>query len=139
MTMTASRRARAIARGRYDFSSSSMPASTSTTSTISGRSFSFGDPEPIMSRRELIDYLECWNNGRYYEPPIPMAALTRAENVSPHHASAIGYKVKQLAKDFIPHRLLDRATFAAWARTTTPSPATAISRWCRTGSAASRG
>jgi PBSX family phage portal protein len=115
MTMTASRRARAIARGRYDFSSSSMPASTSTTSTISGRSFSFGDPEPIMSRRELIDYLECWNNGRYYEPPIPMAALTRAENVSPHHASAIGYKVKQLAKDFIPHRLLDRATFAAWA------------------------
>lgn len=115
MTKNASIRARAMARGRYDFSAGAPQTMTVEAKGSSARSFSFGDPEPVMSRRELIDYLECWNNGRYYEPPIPMAALTRAENVSPHHASAIAYKVKQLAKDFIPHRLLDRPTFTALA------------------------
>lgn len=115
MSKTASLRARARARGRYDFSAAMAPSTAVTQSLHGARSFSFGDPEPILSRRELIDHLECWTNGRYYEPPIPMAALTRAENVSPHHASAIAYKVKQLTKDFIPHRLLDRPTFSAWA------------------------
>lgn len=80
------------------------------------RTFSFGDPEPIMSRRELIDHIDCWHNGRYYHPPIPMGALTRAANVSPHHSSAIEYKLLQLTRDFIPHPLLDRFTFEGWAR-----------------------
>ncbi len=107
-------RARALARGRSNqqvIEGEVLPAAARP----GGRSFSFGDPEPVMSRRELIDYLECWNNGRWYEPPIPLGALTRAEHVSPHHASAIHYKVNQLTKDFIPHPLLDRPTFKAWA------------------------
>lgn len=84
--------------------------------SIGVKSFGFGDPEPIMSRRELIDHIDCWHNGRYYHPPIPMGALTRAANVSPHHSSAIEYKLLQLVKDFIPHPLLDRFTFEGWAR-----------------------
>lgn len=79
------------------------------------RSFTFGDPEPVMSRRELIDHLECWNNGRYYEPPIPLGALTRAVNVSPHHSSALEYKRLQLVRDFIPHPKLDAMTFEGFA------------------------
>lgn len=114
MRTSALPRARALARTRIDMSSRAIEGEV-LPPAASSRSFAFGDPEPILSRRELIDYLECWNNGRWYEPPIPMGALTRAENVSPHHASAIAYKVKQLAKDFIPHPLLDRQTFAAWA------------------------
>lgn len=109
-------RARALARGRSDMNRQVIEGEVlPAAARPGGRSFSFGDPEPVMSRRELIDYLECWNNGRWYEPPIPLGALTRAEHVSPHHASAIHYKVRQLAKDFIPHPLLDRMTFKAWA------------------------
>ena len=26
--------------------------------------FSFGDPSPVLSGREVFDYLECWFNGR---------------------------------------------------------------------------
>lgn len=95
-----------------------MEASTTDAASEGGgvRSFSFGDPEPVMSRRELIDHIECHHNGRYYHTPIPMGALTRAANVSPHHSSAIEYKLLQLVKDFIPHPLLDRFTFEGWAR-----------------------
>jgi hypothetical protein len=32
--------------------------------------FTFGEPEPVHNRRELIDMAECWHNGRWYEPPI---------------------------------------------------------------------
>lgn len=80
------------------------------------RSFSFGDPEPVMNRRELIDQMECWHNGRYYQPPIPLGALTRAANVSPHHSSALEYKILQLMRDFIPHPMLDRFTFEGLCR-----------------------
>lgn len=80
------------------------------------RCFTFGDPEPVMSRRELIDYLECWHNGRWYEPPIPLHALARASNVSPHHSSAMEYKVLQLMRYFIPHPMLSRETFEGVAR-----------------------
>lgn len=73
--------------------------------------FTFGEPEPVMNRRDLIDHIECWDNGRWYETPIPTGALTRAANVSPHHRSAIGFKIKQLVRDFIPHPLLSRQTF----------------------------
>lgn len=79
------------------------------------RSFSFGDPEPVLNRRELIDMLECWHNGRYYDTPMPMSALTRAVNVSPHHSSALHYKVGQLVRDFIPHPLLSAYEFEGWA------------------------
>tara|TARA_R110002167_G_scaffold12963_5_gene54880 strand:+ start:10601 stop:11635 length:1035 start_codon:yes stop_codon:yes gene_type:complete len=80
------------------------------------RMFAFGDPEPVLNRRELIDMLECWTNGRYYEPPIPLRALARAVNISPHHSSAIEYKILQLVKDFIPHPLLTRFEFEGWVR-----------------------
>lgn len=85
----------------------SLPAADST----GVRMFSFGDPEPVLQRREIIDLLECWTNGRYYDPPIPLDALCRAVNVSPHHSSALTYKVLQLVKDFIPHPMLSRSEF----------------------------
>lgn len=103
---------------RQSLSPPTGPALGMEASTTPGgvRSFSFGAPEPVMSRRELIDHIDCWHNGRYYHPPIPLGALTRAANVSPHHSSAIEYKLLQLVKDFIPHPLLDRFTFEGWAR-----------------------
>lgn len=72
--------------------------------------FTFGDPEPVLGRG-LLDHLECYSNGRYFEPPINMAGLSKTRHASTHHASAIAIKVNLLASTFRPHRLLSRATF----------------------------
>ncbi|MES3091807.1 hypothetical protein O6027_12510 [Sphingomonas aerolata] len=50
--------------------------------------FTFGDPEPVNSRREVLDLPQCWHNGRWYEPPISVEGLARSFRASPHHSSA---------------------------------------------------
>jgi len=77
--------------------------------------FSFGDPEPVMDARNLLDYIECWRNGRWYEPPVSMDGLAKAFRAGPHHSSAIFFKRNVLLSCFKPHRLLDKATFSALA------------------------
>jgi PBSX family phage portal protein len=76
--------------------------------------FSFGEPEPI-SRLRLLDYVEAMFNGRWYEPPYPLDGLAGAFRASPHHGSAIYLKRNLLTKRFIPHPLLSRENFKAWA------------------------
>lgn len=39
--------------------------------------FSFGDPIPVLDRRELLDYVECVQMGRWYEPPVSFDGLAR--------------------------------------------------------------
>lgn len=74
------------------------------------QAFAFGDPEPVLGRG-LLDHLECYNNGRYFEPPVSLAGLSKARHASTHHASAIAIKVNLLASTFRPNRLLSRAAF----------------------------
>ena len=76
--------------------------------------FTFGDPEPVLDRRMLIDHLQALNTGRWYEPPLSLDGLARALHASPHHASAIHLKRNLLVGSFEPTKLLDRATFKAW-------------------------
>jgi len=73
--------------------------------------FTFGDPEPVLNRRELLDLIECPHNGRWYEPPLSLDGLARTYRVSPHHSSAIILKRKLLVASFVPSRWLNRATF----------------------------
>ncbi|USI72726.1 phage portal protein [Sphingomonas morindae] len=75
--------------------------------------FSFGDPEAVLDRRQLIDMIECWHNERWYEPPVPMDGLARAFRVSPHHSSAILLKCNMLAASFEASPLLTRRAFRA--------------------------
>ena len=77
--------------------------------------FSFGDPEPVMDRRAILDYIECWMNGRWYEPPVTLHGLAQAFRASTPHSSSIYFKRNILLSCFKPHPLLDRATFSAWA------------------------
>ncbi len=77
--------------------------------------FSFGDPEPVMDRRAILDYIECWMNGRWYEPPVTLHGLAQAFRASTHHSSSIYFKRNIMLSCFKPHPLLDRATFSAWA------------------------
>ncbi|MFA6125091.1 MAG: phage portal protein [Sphingomonas sp.] len=78
--------------------------------------FSFGDPEPVLNRREIMDLIECVHNGRWYEPPISLDGLARAFRVSPHHSSAIILKRNLLAASFDPTPLLSRKAFSAAAQ-----------------------
>ena len=87
-----------------------LPAEAVRDATRDPFAFSFGDPEPVLGRG-LLDHLECWNNGRYFEPPVSLAGLSKARHASTHHASAIALKVNLLTSTFRPSPLLSRATF----------------------------
>ncbi len=80
-----------------------------------GAAFTFGDPVPVLDGRDILDYLECWTNGRWYEPPVDPSGLAKTFRASTHHASALYFKRNLLARSFVPHRWLDRETFSAWA------------------------
>ncbi|MCI4588629.1 phage portal protein [Sphingobium sp. BYY-5] len=74
--------------------------------------FTFGDPEPVLSRATMLDMLECWHNQRWYEPPVSLDGLARAYRASPHHSSAIILKRNMLAASLDPTPYLSRKAFA---------------------------
>ncbi|WP_454796923.1 phage portal protein [Novosphingobium lindaniclasticum] len=75
------------------------------------QAFTFGDPEPVLSRATMLDMLECYHNQRWYEPPISLHGLARAFRASPHHSSAIILKRNMLAASLEPTQWLSRGTF----------------------------
>lgn len=75
--------------------------------------FSFGEPTPVLDRREIMDLLQCVDNGRWYEPPISWDGLARSQNANVHHASALKVKRNVLLSTFKPHRLLSRSAFSS--------------------------
>ncbi|VVO66347.1 hypothetical protein PS896_01088 [Pseudomonas fluorescens] len=77
--------------------------------------FSFGEPTPVLGGREVFDYLECWFNGRWYEPPLSLDGLARSVGASVHLHSGLMFKRNLLSKTFIPHPLLSRASFEQFA------------------------
>lgn len=79
------------------------------------QAFTFGEPEPVLERRELLGYVESWSNGRWYEPPVSMHGLTRAFDMPGPHASCVRLKVNLLARHFEPSRWLDRTQFRTFA------------------------
>nr|MDQ4538856.1 Presumed portal vertex protein [Chromobacterium amazonense] len=82
--------------------------------TTTPLAFSFGEPVPVLDRRELMDYLQCVDNGRWYEPPVSWDGLARSLRANVHHASALTVKRNVLVSTFKPHRLLSRSAFSAW-------------------------
>lgn len=77
--------------------------------------FTFGDPTPVLSGREIFDYLECAFNGRWYEPPLSLDGLSRSITASVFMQSGLTFKRNMLARSFIPHRLLSRPAFEQFA------------------------
>ncbi|MDA1379963.1 phage portal protein [Plesiomonas shigelloides] len=74
--------------------------------------FTFGDPVPVLDRRELLDYLECSRTEHWYEPPISLDGLARTFRAATHHSSAIYVKRNILTSTFIPHKLLSQQAFS---------------------------
>lgn len=77
--------------------------------------FSFGDPTPVLDSGEILDSLECWLNGRWYEPPISLPGLAKSFNSSVHHSSAIYFKANILTSTFVPNKRLSHAAFKRFA------------------------
>ncbi|RRO12075.1 phage portal protein [Pectobacterium aquaticum] len=78
------------------------------------QSFSFGDAQPIMDRRDLLDCMECARNGRWYEPPISTYGLARMFDVAVHHQSPILFKRNVIMSCYEPHPLLSRQDASAF-------------------------
>lgn len=77
--------------------------------------FSFGDPEPVTSMRDVW-YEGVWlTPDEWYEPPIPLSFLAKSYRATAHHGSALQVKRNILLKTFIPHPLLSRRDFSAMA------------------------
>jgi len=77
--------------------------------------FTFGDPTPVLDGREILDYLQCWLNGRWYETPMFMDGLAKTTRASVYLQSGLNFKRNMLARTFIPHKLLSRQAFEQFA------------------------
>lgn len=94
---------------------SDMALTSSVDAASRMEAFTFGDPVPVLDSRELLDYIECWMNGRWYEPPISFEGLAKSFRSSTHHSSAIYFKRNILLSTYVPHPLLSREAFSAFA------------------------
>lgn len=77
--------------------------------------FSFGEPEPVTSMRDIW-YEGVWlSPDEWYEPPIPPSVLAKSYRATAHHGSALQVKRNILLRTFEPHPLLGRRDFSALA------------------------
>lgn len=74
--------------------------------------FTFGEPVPVLDRRELLDYVECVVMDKWYEPPVSFDGLARTFRAAVHHSSPINVKRNILTSTFIPHPLLSQQAFS---------------------------
>lgn len=78
--------------------------------------FSFGDPESVLDRSEILDYLESSPvGGKWYEPPISFDGLAKSAISAVHHYSAMVLKRNILTSCFVPHPWLTRTAFSKFA------------------------
>ncbi|WP_028206626.1 phage portal protein [Paraburkholderia nodosa] len=96
-------------RKRTFHASSTPPAASSTPARA--EAFTFDDPVPVMDRAEILDYVQSWAAGKWYEPPVSWSGLAKSFRAGVHHSSAIYFKRNVLASTFIPHKLLSRDEF----------------------------
>lgn len=88
------------------------PDEKMVSSGPAAEAFSFGDPVPVLDRRELLDYVECVVMDRWYEPPVSFDGLARTFRAAVHHSSPINVKRNILTSTFIPHPLLSQQAFS---------------------------
>lgn len=106
-----SKASRVRAMARREAQAASIGAIEGSAAPAGVEAFSFGDPEPVLDRRMLLDQAECYANDRWYEPPVSRDGLARAYRASAHHSSAIEFKRNLVAADFEPTPYLSRADF----------------------------
>nr|WP_314523535.1 phage portal protein [uncultured Lelliottia sp.] len=74
--------------------------------------FTFGEPTAVLDRRDILDYVECVDNGQWYEPPVSFSGLAKSMRAAVHHSSPIYVKRNILVSTYIPHPLLSQQDFS---------------------------
>ena len=83
-------------------------------STPALSAFTFDGPYEV-SRMDLLDNMSCADNGRYFDTPMDWNAIARASRRASWHQSALYFKRNALNGCFVPHPLLSRQAFSAFA------------------------
>lgn len=83
-----------------------------TAPAQSMEAFTFGEPTAVLDRRDILDYVECIDNGQWYEPPVSFSGLAKSLRAAVHHSSPIYVKRNILASTYIPHPLLSQQDFS---------------------------
>ncbi|HGV3514773.1 TPA: phage portal protein [Klebsiella pneumoniae] len=91
------------------------PRNMKDTAPQKVEAFTFGEPSAVLDRRDILDYVECVNNGRWFEPPVSFNGLAKSLRAAVHHSSPIYVKRNILASTFIPHPLLSQQDFSRFA------------------------
>jgi PBSX family phage portal protein len=73
--------------------------------------FSFGDPEPVMSMRDIFFEGAYLLHDEWWEPPIPWAVLSKSYRATAHHGSALQVKRNILNSTYKGHPMLPRKEF----------------------------
>lgn len=89
-----------------------LPPVHSQKQSAGVEAFTFGDPVPVLDRRELLDYVECVRMDKWYEPPISFDGLARTFRATVHHSSPLYVKRNILTSTFKPHPLLSQQAFS---------------------------
>lgn len=92
-----------------------VAGNVSPSTAPSVEAFSFGDPEPVTSMRDIFYEGLYLSSDEWYEPPVPLSILAKSYRATAHHGSAIQVKRNILIKTFRPHPLLSRQQFATLA------------------------
>lgn len=58
--------------------------------------WSLGAPEPVLDSNGVLDYLHCYWNGEYWEPPVDRYGLNRLRHASVYHPSAMQAKINMV-------------------------------------------
>lgn len=91
------------------------PRNMNDTAPQKVEAFTFGEPSAVLDRRDILDYVECVNNGKWFEPPVSFNGLAKSLRAAVHHSSPIYVKRNILASTFIPHPLLSQQDFSRFA------------------------
>ena len=87
------------------------PAVMASDQQPRAEAFTFGEPVPVLDKREIMDYLQCMKYQKWYKPPVDLNGLARSFRATPHLSSPMYFKANILTSSFIPHRLLSRSAF----------------------------
>lgn len=87
------------------------PAVMASDKQSKAEAFTFGEPVPVLDKRELLDYLQCLKGQKWYEPPVSLDGLARSFRSTPHLSSPMYFKANVVASSYIPHPLLSRDNF----------------------------
>ena len=72
---------------------------------------SFGDPVSGLDSGALFDYIECYDNGRWYDNPVSQNGLARIIRSSVYLQSGLTFKRNLLSGTYRPHPWLPKRMF----------------------------